>query len=179
MPKKDETVTGITGKPIPKPRTAKQQYELEKKRRMQKHLGKNVGGVQYSADVNPYYNPRQRTFEEFMSIVEAKQGPSTPVKFDPKMGIVPDQGATRIGKVRLKKTPELKEGKKSNIPPNAVPGTYQENPDGSRSYTLKPASTKTSKKPLSKKDVFKELEKQGGIGGKAIEKELKRREKNK
>lgn len=71
MAKKDETVTGITGKPIPKPRTAKQQYELEKKRRLQKHLGKNVGGVSYSADVNPYYNPRQRTFEEFISIVES------------------------------------------------------------------------------------------------------------
>jgi hypothetical protein len=105
---KDPTVPGITGKPVPKPSTAKKQYELEKKRRMQKHLGKNVGGAQYSSDVNPYYNPRQRTFEEFMSIVEAKQGPSTPVKIDPQMGVVPDQGATRIGKVRLKKEQEPK-----------------------------------------------------------------------
>ena len=55
---KDETEVGITGKPVPKPRTAKQQYELEKKRRMRKHLGKNVGGTQYSSDVNPYLNPR-------------------------------------------------------------------------------------------------------------------------
>jgi hypothetical protein len=69
---KDQTVVGITGKPIPKPRTAKQQYELEKKRRQEKHLGKNVGGTQYKSDVNPYYNPRARTFEEFMAICEAK-----------------------------------------------------------------------------------------------------------
>lgn len=69
---KDQTVIGITGKPVPKPRTAKQQYELEKKRRMEKHLGKNVGGTQYKSDVNPYYNPRQRTFEEFMAICEAR-----------------------------------------------------------------------------------------------------------
>jgi hypothetical protein len=68
---KDKTVIGITGKPIPKPRTAKQQYELEKKRRMEKHLGKNVGGVQYSSDVTPYYNPRARTFREFVEIAEA------------------------------------------------------------------------------------------------------------
>jgi hypothetical protein len=55
---KDKTEVGITGKPVPKPKTAKQQYELEKKRRMGKHLGKNVGGTQYSSDVNPYLNPR-------------------------------------------------------------------------------------------------------------------------
>jgi hypothetical protein len=102
MSKKDQVVPGITGKPVPKPTTAKKQYELEKNRRKAKHLGRNVGGVQYSSDVNPYYNPRQRTFEEFMAIAEAKQGPSTPVKHDPKMGVVPDQGATRIGKVRPK-----------------------------------------------------------------------------
>ena len=54
----EETVIGITGKKIPKPRTAKQQYELEKNRRKRKHLGKNVGGTQYSSDVNPYLNPR-------------------------------------------------------------------------------------------------------------------------
>jgi hypothetical protein len=54
----EETEIGITGKKIPKPRTAKQQHELEKKRRLKKHLGKNVGGTQYSSDVNPYFNPR-------------------------------------------------------------------------------------------------------------------------
>jgi hypothetical protein len=108
MSQKDQTEIGITGKPVPKPRTAKQQHELEKNRRKAKHLGKNVGGTQYSSDVNPYYNPRQRTFEEFMAIAEANQGPSTPVKHDSKMGIVLDQGATRIGKVRLKKEQEPK-----------------------------------------------------------------------
>jgi hypothetical protein len=55
---KDKTEVGITGQPVPKPKTAKQQHELEKKRRMRKHLGKNVGGTQYSSDVNPYLNPR-------------------------------------------------------------------------------------------------------------------------
>ena len=75
---KDQTEVGITGKPIPKPRTAKQQYELEKKRRMQKHLGTNVGGTQYTSGAKYYVpstsatNPRARTFEEFMSICEAK-----------------------------------------------------------------------------------------------------------
>ena len=54
----EETEIGITGKKIPKPGSAKKQYELEKKRRMKKHLGKNVGGTQYSSDVNPYLNPR-------------------------------------------------------------------------------------------------------------------------
>ena len=67
---KDKTEVGITGQPIPKPKTAKQQYELEKKRRQEKHLGKNVGGTQYRSDVTPYYNPRARTFEEFVGICE-------------------------------------------------------------------------------------------------------------
>lgn len=68
---KDKTVIGITGKPVPKPGSAKKQYELEKKRREAKHLGKNVGGTQYSSDVTPYYNPRARTFREFIEIAEA------------------------------------------------------------------------------------------------------------
>lgn len=54
----EETEIGITGKKIPKPGSAKKQHELEKKRRLKKHLGKNVGGTQYSSDVNPYLNPR-------------------------------------------------------------------------------------------------------------------------
>ena len=131
---KDQTEIGITGKPVPKPSTAKKQYELEKNRRMQKHLGKNVGGAQYSLDVNPYYNPRQRTFEEFMSLAEGK--------------------------------------KDKNIPKSAVPGTYRETEDGSKTYTLKPA--KPLKKPLSKKDIFKQLEKQGGIGAGAILRAMKK-----
>ncbi|NBP03951.1 MAG: hypothetical protein EBU90_28410 [Proteobacteria bacterium] len=55
---KDETVPGLTGKPVPKPTTARKQYELEKRRRERRHLGRNVGGTQYSSDVNPYFNPR-------------------------------------------------------------------------------------------------------------------------
>jgi len=133
MSQKDPTEIGITGKPVPKPTTAKKQHELEKKRRLAKHLGKNVGGAQYSSDVNPYYNPRQRTFEEFIDIVEGK--------------------------------------KDKNTPPGAVPGTYEERPDGSKSYILKP--TKPLKKPLSKKDIFNLLAKQGGIGAKAIQKAQK------
>ena len=35
-------------------------------------------------------------------IVEANAGPSTPVKIDPKMGIVPNLGAARPGKIRPK-----------------------------------------------------------------------------
>ena len=81
---KDKTEVGITGKPVPKPRTAKQQYELEKKRRMEKHLGKNVGGTQYKSDTNPYYNPRAKTFREFLELAEAKveAGASDVVKKD-------------------------------------------------------------------------------------------------
>ena len=55
---RDKREVGITGQPVPKPTTAKKQHELEKKRRMRKHLGKNVGGEKYSSDVNPYFNPR-------------------------------------------------------------------------------------------------------------------------
>jgi hypothetical protein len=45
---------------------------------------------------------------------------------------------------------------------------------GAKSYTLKPAKPTSSwKKPLSKKEVFKMLAKQGGIGGKAISKAQK------
>ena len=65
---------------------------------------------------------------------------------------------------------ELAEGKKKkkdkNIPPNAVPGTFIQHPDGSKEYTLK--SPKPLKEPLSKKEIFNLLAKQGGIGGKAV-----------
>jgi hypothetical protein len=139
MSKKDKTAVGITGKPVPKPSTAKQQYELEKKRRLTKHLGKNVGGTQYSSDVNPYYNPRQRNFREFIEIAEGKK----------------------------------KDKKDKNIPVNAVPGTYKEHPDGSKEYVLKPLKPS---KPLSKKQVFKMLAKQGGIGRKSVERGQKQQE---
>jgi hypothetical protein len=71
---------------------------------------------------------------------------------------------------------ELAEGKKNTNPEpsSAVPGTYQEYPDGYKTYTLKPA--KPFKKPLSKKKISKELEKQGGIGGGAVRRALKKRE---
>jgi hypothetical protein len=73
---------------------------------------------------------------------------------------------------------EILEGKKNknkNGPPNAVDGTYQEDPDGSKTYTLKPA--KPFKKPLSKKEISKQLEDQGGIGGGAVRSAIKKREK--
>jgi len=42
-------------------------------------------------------------------IEEQNQGPSSPVKIDPKMGVVPNPGAGRIGQVRLKPgTPLIK-----------------------------------------------------------------------
>ncbi len=133
---KDQTEIGITGLPIPKKnRSPRKQYEFEKKRR--ENLGTNVGGHTYSKDVTPGYNPRQRTFEEFICIAEGK--------------------------------------KDKSIPPNAVPGTYSVDPEtGAKSYTLKPAKpTSEPQKRLSKKEVFKMLAKQGGIGGKAIEKAQK------
>jgi hypothetical protein len=64
------------------------------------------------------------------------------------------------------------EGKKSNDPPYAVPGTYQEK-DGVKTYTLK-RDDKPKKTPIkSAKKIAKMLDKQGGIGGKAIKKAKK------
>jgi hypothetical protein len=64
------------------------------------------------------------------------------------------------------------EGKKSNDPPYAVPGTYQEK-DGVKTYTLK-RDDKPKKTPIkSAKKITKMLDKQGGIGGKAIKKAKK------
>lgn len=66
---KDQTEIGITGLPIPKKKLSpKKRYEFEKKRRQ--HLGTNVGGYTYSSDVNPNYNPRERTFKEFLEIID-------------------------------------------------------------------------------------------------------------
>lgn len=66
---KDKTEIGISGLPIPKKkRSPKKQYEFEKERRQ--NIGPNVGGVSISKDVNPGYNPRQRTYEQFMQEVE-------------------------------------------------------------------------------------------------------------
>jgi hypothetical protein len=132
MPK-DQTVVGITGKPIPKPRTAKQQYELEKKRREQKHLGQNVGGTQYKSDVNPYYNPRQRTFEEFMSIAEKFSLAADPSKpQSPKPTALPKSREANIGKHDDWKDKPSTEwgdrppaGKKLKSRANAVVGTQR------------------------------------------------------
>jgi hypothetical protein len=74
---KRKTVPGITGQPIPEPTTPKQKYKLEQNRRDPKHLGTNVGGVQYSSGKKYYvpsttnYNPRTRTFREFLEIAES------------------------------------------------------------------------------------------------------------
>ncbi len=66
---KDQTEIGIAGLPIPKKkRSPKKQYEFEKKRR--ENLGQNVGGYKYKSDVNPHYNPHQKTFEQFMVDIE-------------------------------------------------------------------------------------------------------------
>ena len=35
-----------------------------------KNLGQNVGGHTYSSDVSPYYNSRERTFREFLEIIQ-------------------------------------------------------------------------------------------------------------
>jgi hypothetical protein len=61
------------------------------------------------------------------------------------------------------------EGKKPNDHPYAVPGTYQEK-DGVKTYTLK-RDDEPKKAPIkSAKKITKMLDKQGGIGGKAIKK---------
>ena len=62
----------------------------------------------------------------------------------------------------------LIEGKKKpRLPPNVVDGTYREDEEGNKEYTLAPHTgpTKPFKKP---KDVTKAINKQGGTGAKAI-----------
>ncbi len=110
---KDRTEVGITGKLIPKPRTAKQQYELEKKRRMEKHLGRNVGGTQYRSDVNPYYNPRARTFEEFMGICEARVPVTRQAGDFRYSGRTGEEKAERRAKV-LSNSPDPKKRRQAN-----------------------------------------------------------------
>ncbi len=63
--------------------------------------------------------------------------------------------------------------KVSTTPPHAVSGTFVRHSDGSQSYTLSDEPIKSTKG--SAKKVTKALEKQGGTGGKAIEKMLKKR----
>jgi len=65
------------------------------------------------------------------------------------------------------------EGKKPNAHPYAVPGTYQEK-DGVKTYTLK-RDDEPKREPIkSAKKITKMLDKQGGIGGKAIKKAEKK-----
>jgi hypothetical protein len=61
------------------------------------------------------------------------------------------------------------EGKKPNAHPYAVPGTYQEK-DGVKTYTLKRDDVPKREPIKSAKKITKMLDKQGGIGGKAIKK---------
>jgi hypothetical protein len=61
------------------------------------------------------------------------------------------------------------EGKKPNDHPYAVPGTYQEK-DGVKTYTLKRDDAPKREPIKSAKKITKMLDKQGGIGGKAIKK---------
>ena len=71
----------------------------------------------------------------------------------------------------------LIEGKKKpRLPPNVVDGTYREDEEGNKEYTLAPHTgpTKPFKKP---KDVTAEINNQGGTGRKAIENVIKQREK--
>ncbi len=65
------------------------------------------------------------------------------------------------------------EGKKPNAHPYAVPGTYQEK-DGVKTYTLKRDDAPKREPIKSAKKITKMLDKQGGIGGKAIKKAEKK-----
>lgn len=126
---KDQTEVGITGQPIPRPRTAKQQHELEKNRRKPEHLGTNVGGQQYTSGAKYYvpsttgYNPRTRTFREFVEIAEAhKLEHKFPLSADElelakRIGIMADSGSKPQTKPKQKVT-------------SAERITNQENPTG-------------------------------------------------
>ena len=71
----------------------------------------------------------------------------------------------------------LIEGKKKpRLPPNVVDGTYREDEEGNKEYTLAPHTGPT--KPFKKtKDVTKAINNQGGTGRKAIENVITQREK--
>jgi len=160
---KDQTVVGITGKPVPKPRTAKQQYELEKKRRMEKHLGKNVGGTQYKSDVSPYYNPRARTFREFLELTEKfSMAADTSKPQSPKPTALPKSREANVGKHDDWKDKPSTEwgdrptaGKKLKSRASAVVGTQkrQDVETGVRE------ETETAQKPLTKAEKEREEKK--------------------
>ena len=67
---------------------------------------------------------------------------------------------------------EICEGKKSGIPPHAVPGSYSEK-DGVKTYTLQ--SYDGPDGPPTKKEVKKLITDRSG--GKAVKQELKRKKK--
>lgn len=74
----------------------------------------------------------------------------------------------------------LIEGKKKpkslKTPPNVVPGTYREDEEGNKEYTLAPHTGPT--KPFKKReDLTKAINDQGGNGRKAIENVITQREK--
>ena len=103
---KDKTEVGITGKKIPKPGRAKKQYELEKKRREGKHLGKNVGGEKYSSDVNPYFNPRS-VREEVLSYLLDEGFASDEKSAEAIMGAMSEAWVESIVEAKVdKKLPE-------------------------------------------------------------------------
>ncbi|MBM3429215.1 MAG: hypothetical protein FJX95_10580 [Bacteroidetes bacterium] len=110
--KRNPTIEGPTGK-VPKPKNPGKVHDIEQARRITQ--GGSGGYSQYlmkGSRNSTYDNPRTirnsyepMTFKEFMMIAEQRNaGPSTPVKFDDTMKqLVPNQGATRVGNVRLKK----------------------------------------------------------------------------
>lgn len=67
------------------------------------------------------------------------------------------------------------EGKKSDIPPHAVPGTYQKDSDGTQRYTLQRYEGPLSKP--TKKEINQLVVKRSGA--KAVEQRLKRLSKSK
>ena len=68
---------------------------------------------------------------------------------------------------------EICEGKKSGIPPQAVPGTYNRDDDGTTSYTLQRYEGPLGKP--TKKEVNKLVVNRSGA--KAVQRELNRRKK--
>jgi len=109
---KDQTEIGITGLPIPKKkRSAKKQHDFEKERR--ENLGTNVGGQTYSSDVTPGYNPRAKTFEEFMAICEARVPVTRQAGDFRYSGKTGEEKAERRAKV-LSNSPDAKKRRQAN-----------------------------------------------------------------
>jgi hypothetical protein len=68
---------------------------------------------------------------------------------------------------------EICEGKKPNTPPHAVPGTYQQDSEGVKRYTLAPYEGPSG--PATKKEIKKVVVKKSGGG--AVKKALKKAKK--